>query len=278
MRRKILWVTAGVLVSLFLLGLLAVALKDPRDDRNWKPEHSRVPVVTFTDDLVTVQNVRNFRVAPDGSDLPAYDTRTFDLNRLESLWYVLAIFHEDDFRGPAHSMFSFGFSDSSFVAISVEARKEVGEGYSIWKGLLNKYEMIYVVGDEKDLVLTRAVYRADNVYLYPVAASPDKIRELFVEMLQEAAVLKTHPQFYNTLTNNCTTRLRDHVNQVVPGLIPMSWKVQLPGYSDQLIQDLGLLDDQVSLVEARHRYWINDRARRYAADPAFSQRIRSHAR
>nr|MEE4268541.1 DUF4105 domain-containing protein [Candidatus Krumholzibacteria bacterium] len=278
MRRKNLLVAAGVLVCLFLLSSLAVALKEPRDDRNWKPEHSRVPVVTLTNDMATVQNVRNFRVAPDGSDLPAFDTRTFDLSRLESLWYVLAIFHEGDFRGPAHSMFSFGFSDSSFVAISVEARKEVGEGYSIWQGLLNKYEMIYVVGDEKDLVLTRAAYRADNVYLYPVAATPEKIRELFVEMLQEAAELKTHPEFYNTLTNNCTTRLRDHVNQVEPGLIPMSWKVQLPGYSDQLIQDLGLLEGKGSLIEARHRYWINDRARRDASDPDFSRLIRSDAR
>jgi hypothetical protein len=264
-----------LLLSGVLVLLLGLSLMRPSGDRDWKSEHAVLPLAEFTGDQVTITGVRDFREHPDGSVTEARYDRTYDLSQLESLWYVLAVFHEDDWRGPAHSMFSFGFSEGSFVVISVEARKEVGEDYSIWQGLRRKYEVIYVVGDERDLVRTRAVFRTDNVYLYPVKATPEKIRQLFTGMLDKANDLRTHPEFYNTVTNNCTTKLRDHVNEIAPGLIPNSWRVQLPGFSDELVSNLGLLDDSSSLTEARHRYWINERARQFADDPDFSRRIRS---
>ena len=93
-------------------------------------------------------------------------------------------------------------------------------------------------------------------------------------MLETANELHDRPQFYNTITNNCTTKLKDHANEVVPGGIPSSWRILLPGYSDELIEELGLLDSNVSLEEARERYLINERARRYANRPDFSARIR----
>lgn len=172
MLRKILFRGIISLVLILALGLVALALMKPSAERPWKPEHAVMPKAEFSGDQVTIQNIRNFRTHAGGAIDQAYDNRTYDLTRLESLWYALAVFHKDDWRGPAHSMFSFGFADGSFVVISVEARKEVGEEYSTWKGLLNQYEIIYVIGDERDLILTRAVHKPDDVYLYPVDVSP----------------------------------------------------------------------------------------------------------
>lgn len=264
-----------VVLSIPALAWMGLSLlTHPSNERNWKPEHAQLPAANFDGNLVRLEGIRDFRCISPDSCIPDYYDRTFDLDGLESVWFVLAVFHEEEQRGPAHSMLSFGFDDGTFVVISVEARKEVGESYSTLQGLCNKYEIIYVVGDERDLILTRAVYRPDDVYLYPIRTSREKARELFVGMLHKLNELRERPEFYNTLTNNCTSKLRDHVNAISPGRLPPSWKLLLPGYSDELLRDLDLLDADVSIEEARRRFWINDRARRAADSPDFSAQIR----
>ncbi len=248
---------------------------DPSHDRNWKLEHARLPRATFQGDSVLVENVRDFRTGSDDSVSRSYDDRTYDLNQLSAVWLCVAVFDEENRRGPAHSLLSFEFETGECVAISVEARKEVGESYSIYRGAFKRYELIYVVGDERDLILTRAAFRPDDVYLYPIVAPRDRVRALFVEMLEAANALHEKPRFYNTLTANCTTILRDHVNAIAPNRIPPSWKILLPGYVDELLQGLSLIDSDAPMEQARRKYWINDAAVSHAADPNFSRQIRN---
>jgi hypothetical protein len=56
--------------------------------------------------------------------------------------------------------------------------------------------------------------------------------------------------------------------------VPTDYRVLLPGYSDSLAYELGLIDNSVPFSEARRRARINDLALRYKDDPQFSQRIR----
>jgi hypothetical protein len=102
---------------------------------------------------------------------------------------------------------SFGFSDSQYVAISVEARREPGETYGPLTGMFKQFELIYVVGDERDLIGSRAVHGDYDVYLYPIRTTRERIRTLFLEMLARSNALATKPEFYNTLTNNCTSNV-----------------------------------------------------------------------
>jgi hypothetical protein len=268
---------AGVIVAVVGGALLALVLVRaairPSHDRDWKPEHARIPRAAFDASRVTVENVRDFRwTGPDRAE-ERWDTRTYDLDSLRTVWLVLSVFDPED-PGPAHSALSFGFAGDEYLCVSVEARKEVGEGYSIWKGMARRYELIYVLGDERDLVRTRAVDRADEVFLFPIRTTPDKARALLRDILDTANRLAERPRFYDTLTENCTTVLRDHVNRVTPGRIPPSWRVLLPGYSDVLLRQLDLLDDDADLAVVRERYRINDRARAAADAPDFSVRIR----
>ncbi|MFO0869842.1 MAG: DUF4105 domain-containing protein [Pirellulales bacterium] len=57
------------------------------------------------------------------------------------------------------------------------------------------------------------------------------------------------PEFYDTLTNNCTTniRARRHVNRIAPNRVPYGREILLPGLSGQLAYNLGLLDRSVLL-------------------------------
>jgi hypothetical protein len=97
---------------------------------------------------------------------------------------------------------------------------------------------------------------------------------MLVEMLQRANGLAERPEFYNTLTNTCTTNIVRHVNTIAPRRVPLSYKVLLPAFADELAHDLGLIDTSLTLEEARRRYRINERAERFAEDPEFSRRIR----
>lgn len=263
-----------IFVGAVALALLIFAVWPASLDRDWIPQHARTPCASFDGDQVTIAGVRNFRFSPDGPPLERWETRSYDLSRLESLWYGLSVFHPDGWRGPAHGFFSFGFDDGSYLVVSVEARKEVGEPYGVYRGLLRTFELIYIVGDERDLILDRTVNRPDDVYLFPIEAPRAGIRDLLVSMLAEADHLGRDPEWYNTLTDNCTSRLRDHVNDVAPGLIPPTWRVVLPGYTDELMISLGRLQGPEGLEAARRKWWINERAKAAGDAPGFSEAIR----
>jgi ribosomal protein S18 acetylase RimI-like enzyme len=258
LRRVALWVLA-----LIAAVLITSALVRPSNQRDWLIDQAILPSAEFSGSQLTIRNLRNFRYDSTGAPIPDYDDRTYDLDRIETVWFVLAPF-EPERRGPAHSFLSFGFADSQYVAVSVEARREKGEAYSLLKGLLKRFELMYVIGDERDLIQLRTNHRGDEVYVYPIRTSPEKARQLFVEMLERANQLQRDPEFYNTLTNNCTTNILDHVNRVTTNKIRWGREVLLPGYADELALRLGLIDDDGTLEQVRARYLVNERAKRFA--------------
>ena len=267
--------TAVVVVGFVVVAGAATSVlrRTPRADREWIPEQARAPLATFDGHIVRIANVRSFRYTARHDFTPRYVDRVYDFDKLQSVSYVLTPFYMS-FRGPAHSFVTFGFADSQFVSISVEARREPGETYDVLTGLFRRYEVLYVVGDEPDLIGQRAAFTAEHVYLYPIRAPKEKIRTMLVSMLERANRLSTQPEFYNTVTNNCTSNVIAHVNRVAPGTVPSGFRSFLPGYTDELGIRLGLIDTKLGVEQARARYLINDRVRKYLNDSLFSFRIR----
>lgn len=258
-RRALLHRPVTGVIGLLLLGV-AVGWTSlaPSHERLWRTEQRLLPRATFDGRQVTIHGVRDFRWGPGTEMRPAWAERTYDLDGLSSVWYVLTPFSRDR-RGPAHAFVSFGFDDGRFLAISVEARREAGEEYSIVRGLFKSYEIMYVVGDERDLIQQRVV-RDDDVYVYPVRASREQIRSLFIDMLRRANRLHEHPEFYGTLRNNCTTNLLGHVNGIARRPIRYGLRVLLPGYSDEVAFERGLIDTDLPLDSARQRFLVNPHA------------------
>lgn len=273
MPSRIARVTAIAVAVLAGAGAASVARDHPRSDRTWVPQQAVMARAEMRGDSLFLHRLRNFSYTAEERFTPAYEDRAYDLNALESVWFIVTPF-STHWRGPAHTFVSFGFADSQYVAISVEARREPGETYGPLTGLFRRFELIYVVGDERDLIGSRAVYGGYDVYLYPIRASRERIRAMFVEMLARANALATKPEFYNTLTNNCTSNVVDHVNHIVPRAVPHGIKTILPGYADEVAYSLGLIDNSISFEEARRRYRVNDRARPFATSPEFSKAIR----
>ena len=268
-RRAGLWRISAILL---LAASLVYALIEPSTTRDWNPDQRVMPLAFFREQYVDVSNIRNIEYRSTDDYMVRHYNRTFDLDALRSLWFVVEPFH--GMEGPAHTLMSFGFADDVYLAISVEIRKETGERFSPLLGLLKRYELMYVIADERDVIKLRSNFRKDDVFLYPIRTTAERRRQMFVEMLERANRLAQHPEFYNTLTNTCTTNIVRHVNTISAGRVPWSYKVLLPAYSDELAYDLGLIETTLPLDEARQRFRINDRAARYADDPAFSRRIR----
>ncbi len=154
------------------LGTVAIlawwAAIEPRNDRDWVVEVSRLPRVEIEGDIVTLHNVRNFTYRSESDFDPRWEVRKLDLRQLDSL-DLIAVYWMGD--AIAHTMLSFGFAGEQ-VAISIEIRKERGESYSTIAGFFRQYELAYVVADERDLIGLRTTYRqsGEDVYLYRVEA------------------------------------------------------------------------------------------------------------
>lgn len=266
--RALIAIPVLILSTIFIVG----ALTTPSTARNWTVDQAIMPEAEINGDSVAIKNVRNFSYMSATEYTPAYYDKTYDLSKLKAVYYIVEPF--SGFVGSAHTFLSFEFEGDEFVSISVEIRKEKGESFSAVKGLFNQYELMYVIADERDVVKLRSNYRKDLVYVYPIKTTKEKIREVFVDMLSRANKLKDDPEFYNTLVNTCTTNLVAHVNKITPKRVPFSYKVLLPAYSDELAYELGLIDTDLSLEEAREKFLINERAEKYADDPDFSRRIR----
>ena len=245
----------------------------PSNDRRWQPEVAVLSHATIQGDLVTVHNIRNFDYRTETDFTPRYYDRTFDLRRLDRVDLVAVYW-----MGPAiaHLFVTFGFGDDH-LAVSVEARKEAGEGYSTLGGFFRQYELIYVVADERDVIRLRTNYRKDppeDVYLFQVHAPIDNGRRVFLDYVDAINALAAQPKFYNSLTTNCTNVIfmRTRVN---PDHLRFSWKILLSGYAPAYIYEAGRLDRSLPFEELHRRSHINAVARAADQAPDFSRRIRA---
>ena len=268
-----------VLAMALLLGCLWVGLsfRSASNDRVWAPDQTRLPLISLGEDVVGIQGMRDFRYGPDGVAEVRYRDASYVLADLRRVWFALAPF-ANRYRGLAHSFLSFEFTDGRFVAVSVEARREADESYSLMGGLFRAFEITYVVGTEEDLLGVRAL-RGDTLFLYPSVATPEQARAIFVDMMERARRTQESPEFYQTLFNNCNTNLRDHVNRATAAQLPWGWGILLPGFSDALALREGLLDTDLDLEQTRARFRVDPEVRRVLAEGGedFGRRIRGQA-
>jgi hypothetical protein len=269
--KKRLWALIGFLVVFCLIVVWWLNIK-PSNDRNWQPDVAVLPYATIQDNLVTIHNIRNLNYRTETDfDVNYYD-KTFDLNSLDSM-DIIAVYWMGD--AIAHIMISFGFQEKDFVAFSIETRKEIGEEYSTIKGFFKQYELIYIAGDERDLLRVRTDYRnpQEDVYLYRTRMPRDRSRKLFMEYIKQINAMKKKPVWYNTLTTNCTTNIVMHI-KTFSERIHYNWKILLSGYTPLYAYERDAFDARIPFAELRKLSYINPRAHVIGNDPEFSRKVR----
>ncbi len=266
MSRKLAVTALGVALPLLWWGSIT-----PRNDRDWEPEVSRLPLVEIQGEQMTVRNVRQFSYRTESDFTPRWVDRTYDLSKLVGLDIFLSYWGSPAI---AHTILSWDFESGPPLAISIETRKSRGEGYSTLAGFFKQYELIYVAADERDLIRLRTRVRGENVYLYRTRIAPAGARALLLDYAAEMQRLEREPRFYNALLHNCTTTIVMHSRRIQAAPGSLDWRMLLNGYADSLLYERGFLDRRLEFGELRRESQINERAR--IADDAenFSQRIR----
>ncbi len=266
----------SIVVLITLITLFFVSLNiftRPSNSRDWNNDQKVLPYAVVKDNIVEVKNVRDFRYTSTTEYAENYYDKTYDLNKIKKVWYIVEPF--SGIPGSAHTFLSFEFEDNTFLSVSVEIRKEKGESFHPVKGLLNQYEVMYVLADEKDVIDLRINHRKDQVFLYPMKAGPEKTKQLFMDIIGRVNKLYTEPEFYNTIFNTCTTNIVEHVNTISPKTIPaIDLSVMFPADSDILAYELGLIDTDLSVDKIREEFNINKKGEFYKDDEDFSVKIR----
>ena len=259
---------AGVCLSV-LVWWLCIA---PSHNRPWRPEVAVMPRAIIDGDRVRFTNFRNF-IYRSRDDFDAhYEERDVSLAHLVSLDLFVSYWK----IGPvAHTFVSFNFDDGSPpVCISIETRPEIGEGFDPIASMFKQFELIYVVGDERDIVRVRTDYRDEDVFLYPIRATPDQVRRLFRIYLDRINQLADHPEWYHLLSNSCTVNIIRYSRAAGGRHSRFEFRHLLNGLIDRYVYGLGIVDTSLGFEELRRRAHINDAARAAGNAEDFSARIR----
>ena len=259
-----------VLIVLFLGVVVWWSSIRPSHDREWRPEVAMMPRAAIDGDRVRLTGVRNFDYRTRNDFTVHYEEREVWLSHLAALDFYVSYFSE----GPvAHTFLSFIFDNAPPLSISIETRPEVGEGFAPVASLFKQFELIYVVGDERDLVGVRTNHRREAVYLYHLNTSADDARRLLLVYLTRINELADRPEFYHLLTNSCTINIFRYANAA--GRVGrFDVRHLLNGLVDSYLYHSGRVDTTLPFDELRRRSQINDAAQAADGAPDFSQRIR----
>jgi len=262
----------SALFIVLFLGVVAWWISiSPSHDREWRPEVAVMPRAFIDGDRVRITGVRNFDYRSRNDFDVHYEERIVQLSHLTGLDFFVSYWSEGFV---AHTFVSFIFDNAPPLSISIETRPEVGEGFDPVASLFKQFELIYVVGDERDLVRVRTDYRGENVYLYRLNSSPDSVRRLLMIYLARINELADKPEWYHLLTNSCTINIIRYAN-AAGRAGRFNIRHLLNGLIDSYLYHSGRVDTTLPFDELRRRSLINAAAQ--AADDAadFSDRIRA---
>jgi hypothetical protein len=225
----------------------------PSHDRDWEFGQERLPHILFKNDgLIKIENFRDFDWKKEGIVKMNYITKEFNFTKLNSVDVFIS--HFDNFEGLAHIFLSFGFEGGEHVVVSLEARRESNEEFSPILGVLRQFEIIYVVGSERDVIGLRTNVRGERVYLYPIKATPEQAKEYFKLIAEDINAIYEKPRIYNTFTHNCVNELTRRAEKVSGIDFPISLNSILPGYFDKVLYDLNIIStkEDFNLTKKHH--------------------------
>jgi Domain of unknown function (DUF4105) len=260
----------GIAISVIAFAVILawwLSLK-PSNERAWQPDVAQTAWAEIDGDRVTIHNVRNCDYRTEMDYTPHWETRSYDLSQIRGI-DIYFVFWGSPWI--AHTIVSFQFGDNDHVAMSIETRKEVGESYSALRGFFRYYELIYTVSDERDVVRLRTNYRkGEQTYIYHTLASPQRARAVFLKYIEKINRIRNRPEWYNALTNNCTTNIA-----ALAGEGRWDWRILLNGRAEQMLYENGdIATGNLPFDRLKEQAHINPAARAAGDAPDFSRRIR----
>ncbi len=245
------------MVLLTTVSMMIYFIKTPSSSNSWSVGNGHSPSVTISGDQVEIENYRDIdwvkldKIPADSIqarkriEQQGYRTLSFPLSDIQTL--KVAVSHFSAISGIAHLFILFELKDKSVIGLSVEARKEQGEDYSLVGGLTAKFEVIYLLGSHNDLVGLRQM-RYEDVYIYPIKAKPEEVQALFKVAAERTNQLHKKPELYHLFFKNCTTEIVNLVNQLSDQKYPFVQHLA-PGDAGKALYDLDMIDVKANSFE-----------------------------
>lgn len=224
---------ASLVGALLVLFVISILLRQPSHDRDWREEIAVMPRVQTNGAQVAIDQVRDWTYSDDEILNRTYQPGSYNLDDLVGTWLMVEPFGGSD--AIAHTLILFEFSDGRLLALTIEARKEVGEIYSAVKGALNTYELVYLWAEARDVLTRRARYLDHEIFVYPLALTEADRRAFFGALAAKTNKLYDHPRFYNTFFSNCTNELAKTAG------LPWNMAFITTGYSPQHLFRVGTI-------------------------------------
>jgi hypothetical protein len=257
--------------GLFIFVLVWYAARRPSHDRPWQPDVAVMPRAFIDGDRVRITGVRNFEYRSLTDFTPRWEEREMQVSHLTSIDFYVSFW----MRGPVgHTFLTFNFDNAPPLCVSIETRPEMGESFSPIGSMFKKFELIYVVGDERDLVRVRTNYRHEDVYLYHLYISQASARGLFLIYLDRINELADRAEWYHLLNSSCTVNIVRYA-RAVAGTSGFNIRYFLNGFMASYLYTRGFLNTTIPFKELRQRSWINDAAQAADDNPNFSELIRA---
>ena len=244
----------------------------PSLNRDWTEDVEKIPQITFEGRKVSISNFRNFTYRSNHDFDKTYETRTYDLDQLTGADFIISYW--DGHRSIGHTFISFTFKDQPPISISVEVRKEKGESYHPVNGLFKQYELIYVIGDERDLIPLRTIHRSEETFLYPLNIDKKQSEIFLLSLLKGAQKLEKSPAFYHSLDQNCTTSLVKHVNDIPKLKVSVNTDLILNGLSDFAVYKMGGVSNELEFSTLKRCCYVSKISQKLPLDKNFSASLR----
>lgn len=242
----------------------------PRTDREWAPDVARQTTGTIEGGLLTIRDVRCFDWHSETAFDERWETRSYELARLESVDLFASYW-----MGPsiAHLIVSFGFAGQDHLAFSIEVRRARGTEWSNFAGFFKAYELVTIAADERDIIRLRTTVRREDVYLYRLVSTPEFRERLLRAYVADCNQLARTPRFYHTVITNCTTQIVRLVRAAGQRL-PLNWQMIATGHAPEYLQRIGIIDPRLPFARLKRRAAISTLGQAIDRDPRFSTRIR----
>jgi Domain of unknown function (DUF4105) len=265
----------GLIVAVAGFVLIAIwwlSLK-PSNDRNWKPGNAKTAFAEIDGDHVTIHNFRNCDYRTEEDYTCQWEVRSFDLANLRGIDVFITWWGSPWI---AHPIVSFDFGQQGHVAMSIETRNVVGQDYSAIRGFFRQYTLNYIVSDERDVIRLRTNFRKDEeVHIFRTTVGPALARGIFLDYLQRVNNLHERPEWYNALTDNCTTNIAVTTAEARNVRTRLDWRILLNGKMDEMLYERGaIVTGGLPLPALRQQAHINAVARTANDSPDFSRIIR----
>jgi hypothetical protein len=250
-----------------------LALK-PTNEGPWTPNNARTAWAETAGDALTIHNLRNCEYRSEEDYSNCWHERVVHLSNLRGADFTLTSWGSESI---AHPIISFDFGSDGHLAFSLEVRYRPGQTYSAILGFFRQSPLILIAADERDVLRLRTNYRiGEDVYLYRTTVTPDTTKAIFLTYSRYLNRLHEQPEWYNALTQNCTTAISRQIETDVPDPKPWDYRLVLNGKLDELMYSRGrLVSGGIPFAALRAQAHINPAAKAADGDPDFSSRIRA---